>query len=131
MNSVREHILAALQVESNGQATRATLRIDPRFPLLADHFRGNPVMPGICLVQAVLLAVARREGIADLRVTNLKDCKFFSMAVPGDEVAITAQAAAQEDGSIAISARLSIGERRVAFISMLAKPVEGEEGGSA
>ena len=37
----------------------AELRFDPEFPGFAGHFEGNPLVPGVCLIQAAELLAER------------------------------------------------------------------------
>jgi len=45
------------------------------------HFEGTPVVPGVCLVQA-LVNLCRRKTGRDLRIKSLRQVKFFRPVLP-------------------------------------------------
>ena len=129
MNEVRKQLRSMLRVEPRETGFRAVLRVDPAFSLLPDHFAGNPILPGMCLVQAILLAGAQSQGVANLRLCSLKNAKFLGPAVPGDEVVIDAEVTAGDGGELRVKANLSIGGKRMAQIVLNARPeLAGQEG---
>ena len=56
-------------------------------PAFAGHFPGNPILPGVVLLDAVLQAIAAATGIA-LEACEIGAVKFLSPAGPGDELEI-------------------------------------------
>ena len=61
--------------------------IAPDHPALAGHFPGNPILPGVLLLDAALHAIAQATGIA-LDRCEISSVKFLSPARPGDELLI-------------------------------------------
>ena len=120
MTPVRLQIRSMLTLHPGPTGFRALLKVDPGFMLFPDHFPGRPVLPGICLVQAVLLAgEAWLVGTA-LRLGTLKSAKFLGIVQPGDEVVIEGIATHHDDGSVWIKADLSSRGKRIAQISLTA-----------
>jgi 3-hydroxymyristoyl/3-hydroxydecanoyl-(acyl carrier protein) dehydratase len=97
--------------------------------VLSDHFQGFPLLPGICMIQAVVLAGAIRQDMPDLCVRRLKHAKFTQPVRPGDQLIIEAEMSADAAGEFTIKASLSIGDRRCAEISFVAG-VEAAENGA-
>lgn len=60
----------------------AAFTIAPEHPALAGHFPGNPVVPGVLLLQRVLGLVAGHLG-SGWRLT-VTDAKFVQPLVPGE-----------------------------------------------
>lgn len=120
MNSVRRQIGTTLSTETTPTGFRARFRIDPDFLLFPDHFPGFPVLPGVCLIQAVLLAGETWGGGRELHLATLKSAKFLGAVRPGDEVVIEGAAARHADGSVQIKADLSRAAERVARVSLSA-----------
>lgn len=60
------------------------LRIDPAHPALAGHFPGNPVVPGVLVLERVAAALHawRGQGVARL------DAKFMQPLRPGEAATI-------------------------------------------
>lgn len=121
MNPVRLQIRSMLTSQPGPTGFRALLKVDPGFMLFPDHFPGQPVLPGICLVQAVLLAgEAWLPCGTALRLRTLKRAKFLGIVRPGDEIVIEGSATRHDDGSVRIKADLSRRGKRVAQVSLTA-----------
>lgn len=120
MNAVRLQIRSMLTSQPVPTGFRALLKVDPGFMLFPDHFPGQPVLPGICLVQAVLLAGEAWLGGTALGLGTLKSAKFLGVVRPGDEVVIEGSATRHDDGSVQIKADLSRMGKRIAKVSLTA-----------
>jgi len=57
--------------------------VDPAHPSLAGHFPGNPVLPGVVVLDQVIRAAERWLGPA-VEVIALPQVKFVSPLRPGD-----------------------------------------------
>ncbi|MGA9033593.1 MAG: hypothetical protein WB402_13850 [Sulfuricaulis sp.] len=66
-------------------ATRWIVPLD--HPAFAGHFPGNPILPGVTLLDTVLHAIAAATGIS-LDICEISSIKFLSPANPGDELVI-------------------------------------------
>jgi 3-hydroxymyristoyl/3-hydroxydecanoyl-(acyl carrier protein) dehydratase len=97
--------------------------------IFPDHFSDQAILPGICLVQAVLLAGAEYQGVGELNIRMLKNLKFMQPVRPGQRVSIDAQMTPVGDGDFAIKAKLSVEDRRCAEISLVATPAAPAAGG--
>lgn len=65
---------------------RADLRFEPDHPAFAGHFPGNPVVPGVLLVDAVV-ALAESSGLP-AGALRLAQVKFLQSLLPGQAAAI-------------------------------------------
>ena len=128
MNPLRREIGYMLSVEKREGGFGAVLTVDANLPVFPDHFPDEPILPGICLVQAVLLAGAIQEGVEELRIRTLKNLKFMQPVRPGQRVSIDAQITAVGEGDFAIKAKLSVVDRRCAELSLVASPVVALKG---
>ena len=63
------------------------MKISPGHASLAGHFPGNPVVPGVVLLDEVVNALARHVG-GDLRITGMPTLKFLSPLLPGEDFRI-------------------------------------------
>lgn len=73
-------------------------RIPPDHPCLAGHFPGNPVVPGVVLLDRVLEAIERRSGpTGPLR---LPQAKFLQPLKPGEEARVELPDGDPSDGSL-------------------------------
>lgn len=64
---------------------QTTLRVEPGHPALAGHFPGNPVVPGVVLLERVAAALRAWQGA---EVAGL-DVKFVRPLLPGEDAGIT------------------------------------------
>ena len=53
------------------------------------HFPGDPLVPGVVLIEAVRSAAGRCAG-RDLSIARIRDAKFLAEVRPGDEIGIEA-----------------------------------------
>lgn len=64
---------------------RASFRIAAEDPCLVGHFPGNPIVPGVVVLERVIEAVAAQSG---RRVAGIQRCKFAGPLRPGEACAI-------------------------------------------
>jgi 3-hydroxyacyl-[acyl-carrier-protein] dehydratase len=99
-------LVAPIPVQSPA-AGRATSRftLDPAEPLLAGHYPGFPIFPGVCLVEC-----AHRTSLGALggpgRLTEVESARFLGPVFPGDTVH-TETVAEAVDGGWRCRARLA------------------------
>lgn len=60
-------------------------RIPATHPSLAGHFPGNPVVPGVVVLDAVAAALARRHG---RRIVGFRQVKFIAPLLPEQEAGL-------------------------------------------
>ena len=68
----------------------ATITFQPNHAIFAGHFPGQPVVPGVCLVQAVkdLLSIAIVQKLALEKAANIK---FLAVIIPNQLPGIALQ----------------------------------------
>ena len=59
-------------------------------PAFAGHFPGTPILPGVLLLDTVLLKLAEASGLS-LQSLTVSSVKFLSPAGPGDQLTLTHQ----------------------------------------
>jgi len=70
------------------EAIRWTVPLD--HPAFAGHFPGTPILPGVLLLDTVLLKLAEASGLS-LQSLTVSSVKFLSPAGPGDQLTLTHQ----------------------------------------
>jgi len=90
------------------------LPIPADHPAYAGHFPGQPILPGVVLLDAALHALAARQGMQDT-AWQLKSAKFHGPVQPGD--ALTLHYAEAPAGGFRFEIRC--GDRGVASGSMV------------
>jgi 3-hydroxymyristoyl/3-hydroxydecanoyl-(acyl carrier protein) dehydratase len=127
MNSIRSQIKSMLSVSPRTGGYQAVFALTKELSILPDHFSYAPILPGICIVQAVLLSGAMAVGVDDLRMLSLKNAKLLHPILPGETVLIDADSAPNHNGQIAIRAKITGDGKRRAEISLIAMPVTAAE----
>lgn len=94
--------------------TQTPLPIDPQHPAFAGHFPGNPIVPGVVLLDEALYAIACTTGLS-LATCELRSIKFLNPLPPG--VAVMLVSEVQSNGSIRFD--IVAGERKIATGSVL------------
>ena len=59
-------------------------------PAFAGHFPGTPILPGVLLLDMVLVKLAEATGLSPQSL-SVSSAKFLSPAGPGDRLALTYQ----------------------------------------
>lgn len=84
------------------------------------HFPGNPVMPGVLLLEAMTQLAGWLEAASSnfqnwFLLSNVRSCKFYGFSLPGDQVELTAVRAPESDRSSTVyhGTALVEGKRRV------------------
>ena len=78
-------------------AGRIELALAPDHPAYAGHFPGNPMAPGVVLLDLALAAIGGQAGL-DLARCTLANVKFHSPARPGEPVML--RYAGQPNGTL-------------------------------
>jgi 3-hydroxyacyl-[acyl-carrier-protein] dehydratase len=93
-------------VMENGKI-QAIIKINPDHEIFRGHFPGQPVVPGVCMMQIVKELLEKNMG-TPLRLQYGHDLKFLSIIDPGKNNLVNAEAhyAAHASGDINVTARL-------------------------
>jgi 3-hydroxymyristoyl/3-hydroxydecanoyl-(acyl carrier protein) dehydratase len=59
-------------------------------PFLAGHFPGRPILPGVAIIDAALMACRAAAGARHLRLDAISAARFFAAVLPGDELTLCA-----------------------------------------
>jgi len=65
----------------------ATFVIPPDHPALPGHFPGNPIVPGVLVLEYVQRSLEARIG--PLRLTGLRQVKFLAPLAPGETCGVS------------------------------------------
>ena len=104
-----------------GREGAAVYRIRGDEDFLTGHFPGQPMMPGVILIEAIAQlggVVAQTDPetgpLADLRLTAVRAAKILGAAVPGEVLEIHAKVEGRMAGLIQIDGAVSVAGRLLA-----------------
>lgn len=90
--------LDSLSALDSGVSATAVYRVKGDEAFLEGHFPGNPMMPGVILIEAIAqlggVVIQTDTGnppMSDLRLTGVRAAKILGAAVPGDVLEIRAK----------------------------------------
>lgn len=115
--SVRSAVRRAAVACSEDIATRngscsARLAFPPDFVGFQGHFPGNPILPGVCLIEAVLGVLETAYG-KRFRLRRIASAKFREPVRPGESLVIECASSTDARG-LKVNAQISSTGGRVA-----------------
>lgn len=85
-----KELYTILDFERTGPQVVATLKINPEHRIFSGHFPGNPVMPGVCMIQIVKELAQKAVG-KPLFMTSGSNIKFMAIINPEINDTLTMQ----------------------------------------
>jgi 3-hydroxymyristoyl/3-hydroxydecanoyl-(acyl carrier protein) dehydratase len=94
----------------------ASVTFLPEDPLFRGHFEEEPILPGVALIDAVVVLVSRAMG-KTMRLKKLSYVKFFQIVKPGQPIQLSFDWS-QKEGYVKVQARWDFSaEQKVAALS--------------
>ncbi len=75
-----------VEVEGFSSAHQLSWRVPDDFPHLNGHFPGNPIVPGVALIEVGIRAVQKIAGDNTKGVMAVRSAKFMKTVGPGTNV---------------------------------------------
>jgi len=76
-----DNLLFLEDIKKTENGFEATLRTNPEHMIYKAHFPGNPITPGVCVVQTAG-ELLERELNREVYLKNVKNVKFLSVIIP-------------------------------------------------
>ncbi|MDL2245157.1 hypothetical protein LJC54_06625 [Parabacteroides sp. OttesenSCG-928-J18] len=104
--------------------TKYRIRLNAAHPIYADHFPGNPITPGVCMIQ-MIKELARETIGVDLLIRKIVRVRYHRVIDPvaTPDVELSLQILPQEDNEYKITATFSAGEQKCAQFNLLTQPL--------
>jgi len=111
--------MLALQPGVSGEASYTITGTEP---FLEGHFPGNPLWPGVIMIEAIaqLAGVVAQSDpahpkLADLRLTSVKNAKILGTAAPGATLTLTASVEGRMGNLIQAKGEVRLGDTILAL----------------
>lgn len=93
------------KMETSGAELKADLLINPGHKIFEGHFPGQPVVPGVCMMEMVKEIVEQALG-KKTRLVKAQEMKFLAVIDPvkNNLISVNIKYTAGEDGSINVGA---------------------------
>ena len=101
--------------ESGEGTLKCKVRLHPEHFIYQAHFPGNPVTPGVCLVQ-MAAEILEQEYQQSLMLSLLKNIKFKKIVHPEDEPTFVFTKVVKAEGML--SANVSIEDEEFQYVKM-------------
>jgi 3-hydroxyacyl-[acyl-carrier-protein] dehydratase len=109
-----------------GVSALCSKTFDPENPVFAGHFPGDPIVPGVLLVEALAqtagLAAAHEQGgesQVGFLLSAIRSMKFPSPARPAEEISLSARKTGELGGLLIFEVSASVDARVVAEGSVI------------
>jgi 3-hydroxyacyl-[acyl-carrier-protein] dehydratase len=101
----------------DGRVIRAGFVFPKDFTGFQGHFPERPVVPGVCLVQSVLVMLEKLHG-SPVRLKEISSAKFYAPSTSGDVLAITCSVKDKTDTEIRADAVVAHRGKKTAEIHL-------------
>ena len=115
---LRKRLRDCVQTAENEYS--CTVDFDPGFTGFEGHFEGNPIMPGVCLIE---LARVHAEQVLNrsLRTVEISQCRFRSPVLGGMSVNCKLLVRPLDDRHVRIQSEIRAGENPACQVRMKAE----------
>lgn len=105
-----EGLYTVLNFEKEEQTVNATVKLNPEHEVFKGHFPGNPVMPGVCMIQ-MIKELTEEATQMNLSLSVASNIKFMAIINPekNDTIQLTIQIS-EVDGQIKVKNTVSFEE---------------------
>ena len=100
-----------------------TVDFDPEFTGFEGHFEGNPIMPGVCLIE--LARVHAEQALnKNLRTVEISQCRFRSPVLGGMSASCKLLVRPLDDRHVRIQSEIRVGDNPACQVRMKAEIAE-------
>lgn len=125
MNKIREELRACLETTNvDGSQLQASFHIPDSFSAFEGHFPGDPILPGICVIQAALCLLSDWKK-RPARLEEIVSAKFFRVVKPDTKIDVTCRGLNENEECSDIRVEVSSSEKEMAELRL--KVIYAEE----
>jgi len=78
------HFFTFTELQTEGNIVKANIKLNPAHPIFKGHFPGQPIVPGVCMMQMVKEVVEAHIN-KKTRLVKASDLKFLSFIYPDQD----------------------------------------------
>lgn len=129
---LKNNLYKIIRKEGVGPVVNYAIELIPSCVIYAAHFPGEPITPGVCIVQMSKelveeLLSEQRSTLCKLMITKVKNVKFLSIISPNEMLQLTYQVkklVTSEDGTSVETQLIVLSEEKpMAKISLVLRTV--------
>ncbi len=99
--------IISLEISDDKNTAKSIFTINPHNDIFKGHFPGNPVLPGVCMIQIIKDIVAQISG-CDIMLNEANTIKFQNPVIPEENAEITGDFKIRnEEGKIVVNAQIA------------------------
>jgi len=114
-DELKDALISAQTVEPG--VVSIEFQYPPAFTGFQGHFPGDPILPGVCLLQSLRIGLEQAWQMP-LRLAEVVNAKFIMPARPGEKLLYTVRESARADGVISTKTKVTCNGERVAEFSV-------------
>lgn len=109
---LKDDFYSIIQLTDADNTVQATLQLNPAHRIFEGHFPGQPVVPGVCMIQMVKELLEMASG-KTLMLNQADSIKFLSVINPVDAILVQAQVqySEKQNNELQVTASLHCEER--------------------
>ena len=108
------YTIKRIQREGNSNKLSVLIRLNPSHEIFKGHFPGNPILPGVCIIQ-ILKEILMYQLNKNLALIHAGSIKYFSIINPGMNSIIKFDIELSEMGNNKISCNALLYSESVLF----------------
>ena len=120
MSLIQQGILQAMSGLENSEedSLSASFVFPEEFAGFQGHFKGNPVLPGVCKIQAVI-AMHEKFYAKNFRLKEVTQAKYFLPVTPHQKITVKCHSQLNPEGALVVKATVQREEEKIAMLQMI------------
>lgn len=103
--------IISLEINTDKTIAKSVFTLNPHNDIFKGHFPGNPVLPGVCVIQIIKDIVSQISG-CDIMLSEANTIKFQNPVIPEENAEITADFKIRnEEGKIIVNAQIASADK--------------------
>lgn len=117
-----DSLFKIIEHKASESGSEYTIKLDPEHFIYKAHFPGEPITPGVCILQIACELLAKEVG-RELAVSTVKNVKFLRIITPGETpvVVYSLNKMSVADGCVKAQISVSAGEDIYAKLSLICR----------